>query len=131
MSQQATPQEKTRCRYCEKELHGRAGKIFCNVDCKNNYNSRIRSFKRATENELFPKVINAIKKNYRILIEFHLQDEKDGILMVKKTDLENLGFNPQYFTAAALDSNETLWKSCFHQCWADYEEYFGLRYVLE
>lgn len=62
MEKEKTIHNKPYCRYCEKQLYGRAGKIFCNVDCKNNYNSHLRSVQRSTENELFPKVITAIKK---------------------------------------------------------------------
>ena len=124
----ANTSEKPRCRYCDKQLFGRAGKIFCNVDCKNNFNSQIRSAKRAVENELFPNVISAIKNNYRILLACKLTDERQGVLVIEKNQLKNLGFDPQYCTTASVDANQKLWKCCFHQCWSEEGEYFFLKY---
>ena len=120
------PIEKQYCRYCEKELHGRAGKIFCNVDCKNNFNSRIRATKRAEENKLFPDVIKAIKNNYRILLNYDLKPGDPGESMIKKTELKSLGFDPRFCTSAVIQNNR-LWKCCFAFCWNEEENYFNLK----
>lgn len=126
MNQHTTPTEKTRCRYCEKELHGRAGKIFCNVDCKNNFNSRIRSVKRAEENKLFPDVLKAIKNNYRILLDYDLKPGDIGESMVKKTELKRQGFDQRFCTGAVVENNR-LWKCCFTFCWHEDENYLYLK----
>ncbi|WP_293307364.1 hypothetical protein [Pedobacter sp. UBA5917] len=123
MSQQTATTEKTQCRYCEKELHGRTGKMFCNVDCKNNYNSRIRSVKRAEENKLFPEVIKTIKNNYRILLGYNLSRlTENEYITINKDELRSKGFDHRYCTGASIDTEQKLWKCCFTFCWHENEE---------
>jgi len=129
MSQQAPSQEKPHCRYCGKELYGRLGKMFCNVDCKNNYNSRIRSAQRAEENKRFPEVIKTIKNNYRILTNYKLEElSPGGTLTRPKSELRALGFDDRYCTGAVLDYNEKLWKCCFTFCWHEEQACYSLKY---
>ena len=123
MSQQTATTEKTQCRYCEKELHGRTGKMFCNVDCKNNYNSRIRSVKRAEENKLFPEVIKTIKNNYRILLGYNLSSiTENEYITINKDELRSKGFDHRYCTGASIDTEQKLWKCCFAFCWHENED---------
>lgn len=118
----------TYCAYCQKQLHGRLGKIFCDVACKNNFNSRIRAKFRALENELFPLPIKKIKNNYRVLSQHYaarLQEGKE--IMVKKDELWALGFDYRYCTGASLDRNRSLWKCCFSYCWHEEMNWVTLR----
>ncbi|KIA96186.1 hypothetical protein OC25_03635 [Pedobacter kyungheensis] len=120
MSNETPTHEKPRCRYCDKILHGRAGKIFCNVDCKNNYNSRIRSVDRAEENKRFPDVIKTIKNNYRVLKQYRLNNLKEGeIRHIRKDELRRLGFDHRFCTGAALEGGREMWKCCFEFCWKE------------
>lgn len=129
MSQTVTNPEKSYCRYCEKELHGRQGKIFCNVDCKNNYNSRIRSKLRSEETKLFPEVIKTIKQNYRILLRYQLDKLEEGKeIHIKKTELRQLGFDHRYCTGAAIENDRKLWKCCFAFCWHEEASWITFRY---
>lgn len=129
MSENTAQNEKQYCRYCEKEVHGRMGKIFCNVDCKNNYNSRIRAAKRAEENKLFPDVIKTIKNNYRILLSYKLHELRSTeSILVEKSELKEKGFDHRYCTGAAMDFDKKLWKCCFAFCWQEEKNYITFKY---
>ncbi|SER90953.1 hypothetical protein [Pedobacter rhizosphaerae] len=129
MNQELNFTEKPHCRYCEKPLLGRAGKIFCNVDCKNNYNSRIRSAQRAEENKRFPQVIQTIKNNYRILLQYDLANLKEGeVKHVRKDELRSLGFDHRYCTGAVIENVRELWKCCFEFCWKEEMNWLTLKY---
>lgn len=123
-------QEKPTCNYCGKQLYGREGKKYCNVDCKNNYNSRIRSELRTKENEFFPEVFNQIKTNYRILHNYKDRFEKSDVIYVEKQELLKLGFASQYCTQSYIDDKQRLWKNCYNYSWSDYHDSFDIRYGI-
>ncbi len=95
-------QEQPTCNYCGKQLHGRVGKKYYNVDCKNNFNSRIRSELRSKENEFFPKAFNQIKVNYRILHTYREKLEVGNGLYMEMKELVKFGFDPDFCTNAYL-----------------------------
>jgi len=109
-------QEKPTCNYCGKQLYGREGKKYCNVDCKNNYNSRIRSGLRAKETAFFPKAFDQIKLNYRILVNQNIAENQRIIFLEGKT-LKQLGFDPEFCTNAYVDYSNRLWRSCNNYYW--------------
>lgn len=122
----------TNCGYCEKQLHGRKGKLFCDVNCKNNFNSRIRAKSREQENELFPIPIQKIKNNHRILSKHYLvRLQKETEITVKKEELRALGFDHRYCTGATLESNRDLWKCCFDFCWKEEMNWLTIRFNAE
>ncbi|MEQ7802157.1 hypothetical protein ABDJ41_20345 [Pedobacter sp. ASV1-7] len=123
-------QEKPTCNYCGKQVYGREGKKYCNVDCKNNYNSRIRSELRTKENQFFPEAFNQIKKNYRILHNYKDQFKEIEVIYVEKQELLKLGFDPQYCTKAYVDDQQRLWKNCYNYSWSDYNDSFAIRYGI-
>lgn len=117
------------CAYCEKEIHGREGKIYCDVDCKNNFNARIRAEKRAMENQLFPKVVTQMKKNHRILINYKLHElEADKTISVHSDELRKQGFDPRFCTGADYRQQKGLIKYCFDYAWIKQGNWFTLSY---
>jgi hypothetical protein len=117
------------CIYCEKEIHGRDGKIYCNVDCKNNYNSSIRSKLRARENEFFPAAFKQIKINYRALLSLNLKQLEEGkTINVRTIELKKLGFDQRYCTNAYLDQYRQIWKSCFDHLWYAKGDWLTVKY---
>ncbi|ETZ20185.1 hypothetical protein [Pedobacter sp. V48] len=123
-------QEKPTCNYCGKKLYGREGKKYCNVDCKNNYNSRIRSELRSKENEFLPDAFSKIRVNYRILNNYKDQFEKSNLIYVEKEDILKLGFNTQYCIKAYIDDKKILWKNCHDYSWSEYEGSIAIRYGM-
>jgi hypothetical protein len=79
------------CLYCNKELKGRTDKKFCDAQCKSAY-----QYQRAKEQpeRFYNKVDNQLKLNRKILKEFN----KGGKVTVRAEILNELGFNPNFFT---------------------------------
>ena len=121
-------QEKPLCNYCGKQLYGREGKKFCNVDCKNNFNSNIRSALRAKENEFFPKAFKQIKTNYRILLDSKESLEFSNGIYMETKELLKQGFDPSFCTNAREDYWKKLWKSCHEFYWHEEGTYITIRY---
>lgn len=124
----AQKQEKPLCNYCGKQLHGRAGKKYCNVDCKNNFNSRIRSELRAKETEFFPKAFKQIKTNYRILMDYKTPLENGNGLYLETRELLEQGFDPAFCTNAYVDYWKKFWKCCHEYYWHETGTYITIRY---
>jgi len=124
----ATKQEKPLCNYCGKQLYGREGKKYCNVDCKNNYNSNIRSELRAKENEFFPKAFKQIKTNYRILLDYKTSLESGNGLHMETKELLKRGFDPAFCTNAHIDYWKKFWRCCHEYYWHETGTYITIRY---
>lgn len=118
---------KKHCAYCEKEIHGRVGKIYCNVDCKNNFNARIIAEKRQKENQVFPQTIAQLKKNYRILENHQLSEFKPNkTIQVHSDELYKQGFDPCFCTGADYTQQKGLIKYCFDYAWIKQGNWFTL-----
>lgn len=103
-----------KCEYCGKPIKGREDKKYCNVDCKNNFNSRVRAEFRAGAHPNAPLILKAIKTNYEILLKHHLTGmEKDEAIQLEKSELVKKGFNDRFFTSIHTDSWGNQWKCCF------------------
>jgi hypothetical protein len=79
------------CLYCGKELKGRTDKKFCDPQCKSGY-----QYQKEKQNpeRFYNKVDNQLKLNRKILKEFN----KGGKVTVRAEVLNELGFNPKFFT---------------------------------
>lgn len=82
------------CVICNKRLHGRSDKRFCDITCKNYYHAEVRKSLKTVQTE----TMKVLAKNYIILT---------GILgktytncTVDKLALERLGFRFDYVTDA-------------------------------
>ncbi len=109
-----------KCAYCEKELYGREDQKYCNVNCKNNFNSRLRSEFRAAMHPKLPEVIKAIKRNYEILVGYQLQEGKE--ITVKAEELRKKGFKRQFCTNVNDYDKRRIWKCCMDLCWFEVGE---------
>jgi hypothetical protein len=58
------------CAHCGKEIFGREGKMYCSNYCRNTHNNSIN--KDVTN--LMRNVNNALRKNYKILLELNPED---------------------------------------------------------
>jgi len=79
------------CLACDKTLHGRADKKFCNDYCRNAYNNSLKSM-----NDTAVRNINTVLNKNRKILDKILGDEKTA-----KTNKEKLlqqGFNFKYIT---------------------------------
>ena len=79
------------CLSCDKPLHGRSDKKFCNDYCRNAHNNSLRS----STGSAVRQVNNALSKNRRILQDV-LGTERTT--MVSREALLQQGFNFRYIT---------------------------------
>ncbi|MFA6275620.1 MAG: hypothetical protein WC622_02665 [Pedobacter sp.] len=102
------------CDYCGRPISGRLDRKFCDVNCKNNFNSRQRSAFRAGVHPNAGQIIKQIKINYEILLKRQVQKiEKDATTYINKEQLVKDGFDPRFFTSLTTDKWGEIWKCCF------------------
>lgn len=104
------------CIYCGKRIYGRSEKKFCNVDCKNNYNSRLKAETKAKGVSDQRETINTIKNNYQILLGYKAKENELTVNHVTEKELLEKGFNPDFLTSY-IESGSGLWKCCFDICY--------------
>jgi hypothetical protein len=94
------------CLACDKLLHGRSDKKFCNDYCRNAYNNTMKS----VNHTVVRNINNVLTKNRKIL---------DGILGEEKTIKANkekllrLGFNFKYITHTYTNKNGDTYCFCY------------------
>lgn len=94
------------CLACDKPLHGRADKKFCNDYCRNAYNNVLKS-----ANNTVVKDINTVLHKNRRILENVLGQEKTA-----KTNREKLlqqGFNFKYITHTYTTKNGDIYCFCY------------------
>ena len=80
------------CLACSKPIKGRTDKKFCDDNCRNNYNNRLK----AESNNLVRNINHALGKNRRILET--LLNNNQSVSKVSYTELMHKGFHFKYFT---------------------------------
>lgn len=84
-----------KCINCGKELKGRAGKKFCDDQCRSTYHNNLYK-----ENDIALRTINKIlKKNYYILRKV-IEEAPNEKFSLESLSL--LGFNPNHYTSINL-----------------------------
>ncbi|RZK02637.1 MAG: hypothetical protein EOO43_23320 [Flavobacterium sp.] len=78
------------CLDCGQIIKGRSDKKFCDDQCRNNYNNKLKM-----EDSSVVKQINGILKKNRAILQ---KLNPDGKLKINKDKLVRLGFNFSYFT---------------------------------
>ena len=120
--QDVIQQEARKCDFCERPIKGRLDKRFCNVDCKNNFNSNLRSAFRAGVHPNAQQIIRIIRTNYEILLKQGLKSpEKRDSYYIDKGELIKNGFDERFFTSITTDKWNNLWKCCFDCGFRDLE----------
>jgi ribosomal protein L24E len=115
--------KKRTCIYCEKTLHGREGKMFCNVDCKNNYHSRRKAELNAKGHPNVPEILKIIKQNYKILLGYKEDVNSHKHLWFNKQELKDQGFEPRFYTSNYTDGRGEHWHCCFDMCYRSHDTY--------
>jgi predicted nucleic acid-binding Zn ribbon protein len=94
------------CLACDKLLHGRADKKFCNDYCRNAYNNSLKSM-----NDTAVRNINNVLAKNRKILDGILKEEKTA-----KTNKEKLlqqGFNFRYITHTYTNKNGDTYCFCY------------------
>lgn len=82
------------CVICNRQLHGRSDKRFCDIACKNKYHCEVRKSMRNVQTE----TLRIITKNFVILSG--IMGPENDVGVVDKLALERLGFRFDYVTGA-------------------------------
>ena len=85
------------CRICKSEFTGRYGKVFCSLDCKNEYHVKLR---RAT-NISTRKIDAILHRNRSILLEVMGKNRHQK--KFKKVILDKKRFNYSYITGIHIN----------------------------
>ena len=99
--------ERKTCLNCDKPVHGRADKKFCDDYCRNNYNNQIKAY----SNNMIRNINNALRKNRRIL-EAHLPDNEDTAKITKQHVLAK-GFDFNYLTHTYTNRKGNTYFFCY------------------
>jgi predicted nucleic acid-binding Zn ribbon protein len=100
--------EQKKCLACDKVIKGRSDKKFCDDSCRNNYNNAQNSL----ETNYMRRVINALKKNRRILADLLAKSEKDTA-KCKRDTLNSAGFDFSFFTSTYTNKQGATYYFCF------------------
>ncbi len=104
------------CRMCKAPFSGRADKIFCSVDCKNDYHVRLR---RATAYAV-RETDKILHRNRSILLEIlgknKTQKKVDRLVLEKKK------FRFNYFTGSYTNSKGKLYHYVYDFAWMTFTD---------
>ena len=99
--------EKKFCLNCNKEIHGRVDKKFCDDYCRNTYNNHQNS----TSNNLIRNINHALRRNRNILETSIPVGEEMG--KISRFRLIQEGFSFKYFTHVYQNKKGNLYHFCY------------------
>jgi predicted nucleic acid-binding Zn ribbon protein len=94
------------CLACDKPLHGRSDKKFCNDYCRNAYNNSMKSM-----NNTVVRNINTVLTKNRKILDGVLGDEKT--IKTNKEKLLRQGFDFKYITHSYTNKNGDTYCFCY------------------
>lgn len=104
------------CRMCKKNIKGRSDKIFCSIDCKNEYHVRLR---RATA-KVVKETDTILHRNRSILLEImgknKTQKKIDRLILEKKK------FRFAYMTGFYTNSRGKLYHYVYDFAWMEFSD---------
>jgi len=102
------------CLQCGEKIIGRIDKKFCDAQCRNSYNNRI---KRETEKQII--AINRIlRRNRKILKQFN----PEGKTTVRKEYLKKLNFDFNFHTHTFTTSHNNTYRFCYEYGYLEIED---------
>lgn len=93
------------CLDCHAELKGRTDKKFCDDQCRNNYNNKLKS----EDSEFVRKINQILNKNRKTLRE----ESNNGLDKVKREILVKKGFDFDYHTHYHLTDEGKVYICCY------------------
>lgn len=107
---------KHHCRLCKTSFYGRKDKLFCSIQCKNEYHTRLR---RAT-NEATKSTDKILHRNRSILLEImgkQLQKKE-----IRREELINRNFKFNYHTGSYRNANGKEYKIVYDFAWMEFSD---------
>jgi predicted nucleic acid-binding Zn ribbon protein len=101
-----TAENEKKCLACDKSLHGRTDKKFCNDYCRNVYNNSLKSMNSGP----IRNINNVLLKNRKILSQ--LLNNEDMAKTTKEKLLQH-GFNFKYITHSYTNKKGNVYFFCY------------------
>jgi len=106
-----------KCKFCHREIkYGRSDKLFCNVNCKNNYH---RNLRRLTQQEAM-KIDRMLHRNHGILFELMKNHKKQ--IKIPRNILEQKKFRFQYHTHCITNSKGKIYHYIYNYAWMSFSD---------
>jgi hypothetical protein len=102
------------CMQCGEKLVGRLDKRFCDAQCRNSYNNKI---KRESERQII-EINRILRRNRKILKQFN----PEGKTTVRKEYLQKLDFNFDFHTHTFTTTNNNTYKFCYEYGYLEIED---------
>ena len=106
--------ELKKCLFCGERIIGRTDKKFCDPQCRNSYNNRI---KRESE-KLIININKILRKNRKILKQFN----PEGKTTIRTEYLHKLEFDFRYFTHTFTTKNNNEYHFCYEYGYYNIDE---------
>jgi hypothetical protein len=112
--------DKIFCLQCGETIIGRIDKKFCDAQCRNAYNNKV---KRENEKQII-EINRILRRNRKILKQFN----PEGKTTVRKEFLEKLNFSFKYHTHTFTSSRNYTYKFCYEYGYLEIES--GLKVLI-
>lgn len=103
-----------KCKNCNELIVGRSDKKFCDDQCRNGYNNKI---KRQHE-KLILDINKILRRNRKILQQFN----PEGKTTIRTEYLKKLGFDFRYFTHFYTTKNSNDYRFCYEYGYLNLDE---------
>ena len=97
---------KRKCIYCKETFEGRIDKKYCSAYCRSAWYYHQHKEKESTQ---FKKIDRQLKQNRKLLKNYN----KAGLATIRKLELLQEGFNPNYFTHYWKNKRGQVYLFCY------------------
>ncbi len=94
-----------KCKSCGETIIGRSDKKFCDDQCRNTFNSKIKREHEA----LIIEINKTLRKNRKILKQFN----PEGRTTIRREYLDKLGFDFRYHTHSYTTKANNIYNFCY------------------
>lgn len=115
--------QERRCLDCGKPLQGRTDQKYCSEYCRSSYHYNLSKEKKES---LYLKIDKQLKKNRRLLMAYN----KAGKATLRKSVLDDAGFNPKFFTHYWKNQKGQVYLFCYEYGFLSLEENGKEKYLL-
>ncbi len=105
-----------KCPVCQNEVIGRKDKVFCSIQCKNDYHVTLRA---ATKQTAFP-LDKVLHRNRSILLE--IVGPKAVKKMVLRSDLVKKKFQFKFVTHYNINSKGKIYNHVYDFAWMEFSD---------
>lgn len=105
-----------KCKICEKEFEGRKDKVFCSIQCKNDYHLTLRA---VTKNTAYP-LDKILHRNRAILLE--LMGPRAQKKKMKRVELVQKKFQFKFLTHFNINNQGKMYHHVYDFAWMEFSD---------